>query len=70
MSLRITCSESSFHPIDSIAGRLFTNVRKTTQRGKKLIGPMIEERQRYLSEYGNEWADKPVGQFRLQTSQF
>ena len=27
---------------------------------------MIEERQRYLIEYGKQWADKPVGQPHLE----
>ena len=29
-----------------------------------LLGPVIEERRKYLNEYGTEWDDKPVG-FRL-----
>ena len=29
-------------------------------RGLKHLGPIIEERLKYLNEYGNEWAEKPV----------
>ncbi|KAF8549777.1 cytochrome P450 [Imleria badia] len=42
-----------------VAARLFTNVHQNKQRGRKLIGPIIEERQNYLNEYGDKWADKP-----------
>ena len=30
----------------------------------KLLGPIIEERQKYLDEYGAAWDDKPVRYFR------
>ncbi|KAF8555102.1 cytochrome P450 [Imleria badia] len=42
-----------------IAVRLFTNIHQCKQLGMKLIGPIIEERQKSLNEYGNERADKP-----------
>ncbi|KAF8549787.1 cytochrome P450, partial [Imleria badia] len=42
-----------------IAAQLFTNVHQNNQRGRKLLGPIIEGRQKYLNEHGNKWADKP-----------
>ncbi|KAF8123587.1 cytochrome P450 [Boletus edulis] len=37
----------------------FTNFPQWIKRGAKLLGPVIEERQKHLSEYGTEWDDKP-----------
>ncbi|KAF8435729.1 cytochrome P450 [Boletus edulis BED1] len=42
-----------------LAARLFTRVPQCIRRGAKLLGPIIEERQKYLDEYGTEWDDKP-----------
>ncbi|KAG8219264.1 cytochrome P450 [Butyriboletus roseoflavus] len=42
-----------------IAARLFTSVYQNQRRGRELLGPIIEERQKYLNECGDEWADKP-----------
>jgi hypothetical protein len=44
-----------------MAVRHFTNLIQRRQDGMKLLGPTIEERQKYLIDYGNEWTDKPVG---------
>ena len=33
---------------------------QSTARGVKLLGPIVEERQKHLNEYGAEWDDKPV----------
>ncbi|KAF8128435.1 cytochrome P450 [Boletus edulis] len=43
----------------SLASRLFTKVPQCINRGVKLLRPVIEERQKYLNEYGTEWDDKP-----------
>ena len=51
--------------MDSTASWLFTSVNQGQQRGRKLLGPMIEERRKYLKEYENNWADKPVSQTHL-----
>ncbi|KAF8446215.1 cytochrome P450 [Boletus edulis BED1] len=42
-----------------LAARLLTRVPQCIRRGAKLLGPIIEERQEYLDEYGTEWDDKP-----------
>ncbi|KAG8219260.1 cytochrome P450 [Butyriboletus roseoflavus] len=42
-----------------IAARLFTSVSQSIQRGRKLLEPIIEERRKYINEYGKEWVDKP-----------
>ena len=46
-----------------LATRFFTNIPQSTVRGVKLLGPIIEDRQKYLLEYGTEWDDKPVRSF-------
>ena len=66
-SLAVVCVRHSFQCSDRTAVRLFTNIYRDLQRGRKLLGPIIEERLRSLNEYGNEWAGKPVGQSRSQT---
>ncbi|KAN0100091.1 Cytochrome P450 [Tylopilus felleus] len=43
----------------SLATRLITGVPRSIMRGVKLLGPIIEERRKYLNEYGAEWDDKP-----------
>ncbi|KAF8549327.1 cytochrome P450 [Imleria badia] len=47
-----------FQHVDRLAAR-FTNVPRGIARGMKLLGPIIEERQRYVNEYGTMWDDKP-----------
>jgi cytochrome P450 len=42
-----------------MAVRYFTNVIRSRQHGMKFLGPTIEARRKYLTDYGNEWADKP-----------
>ncbi|KAG9308976.1 cytochrome P450 [Chiua virens] len=42
-----------------LAMRLFTKLNQAKQRGRKLLGPVIKERQQRLSEYGDQWTDKP-----------
>ncbi|KAF8524847.1 cytochrome P450 [Hysterangium stoloniferum] len=42
-----------------LAGRLFTNVPRAIDTGLKHLGPMIEERQRNIDEYGFDYPDKP-----------
>ncbi|KAF9233836.1 cytochrome P450 [Melanogaster broomeanus] len=36
-----------------------TTASASARRGMKLLCPIIEERQKYLDEYGTTWADKP-----------
>ncbi|KAG9308977.1 cytochrome P450 [Chiua virens] len=43
----------------SLVVRLFTRLNQAKQRGRKLLGPVIKERQQRLSKYGDQWADKP-----------
>ncbi|KAF8549790.1 cytochrome P450 [Imleria badia] len=43
----------------SLCTRLFTKVPQVITRGMKLLGPIIEERQKYLNEYKTAWDDKP-----------
>ncbi|KAG9310694.1 hypothetical protein JVU11DRAFT_9288 [Chiua virens] len=38
---------------------LFTRLNRAKQRIRELLGPVIEERQPCLSEYGDQWTDKP-----------
>ncbi|KAG9308978.1 cytochrome P450 [Chiua virens] len=45
--------------IRPLASRFLTNVPQCIARGARLLRPIIEERQRYLSEYGIDWDDKP-----------
>lgn len=54
------CPNYGFECSDSLAVRLFTRITQSNQLGRKLLGPIIEERQNYLKEYGDQWADKPV----------
>ncbi|KAH7906708.1 cytochrome P450 [Hygrophoropsis aurantiaca] len=42
-----------------LVGKLFTNVPAGTRRAEKHLRPIIEERQRFIDEYGRDWADKP-----------
>ncbi|KIJ05361.1 hypothetical protein PAXINDRAFT_93577, partial [Paxillus involutus ATCC 200175] len=42
-----------------LVARFMTNVPRSTRRGMKHLGPIIEERQKHLKEYGRDWADKP-----------
>ncbi|KAF9244149.1 cytochrome P450 [Melanogaster broomeanus] len=43
----------------NLVARFLTSVPESTRRGVKHLGPIIEERQKYLAENGNVWADKP-----------
>jgi len=40
-------------------GRLLTNVPTQIRRGLKHMVPVIEDRQRYIGEYGKNWDSKP-----------
>ncbi|KAI9569395.1 cytochrome P450 [Boletus coccyginus] len=42
-----------------LAIRFLTNVPGSIGRGVKLLSPIIEERLKYLNEYGTEWDDMP-----------
>ncbi|KAF8515018.1 cytochrome P450 [Hysterangium stoloniferum] len=42
-----------------VAGRLLTNLPKTIRLTHNHLGPMIEERQRKITEYGPDYPDKP-----------
>ncbi|KIK94712.1 hypothetical protein PAXRUDRAFT_11881 [Paxillus rubicundulus Ve08.2h10] len=42
-----------------LVARFMTNVPGSARRGMKLLGPIIEERQKHLEEYGKDWVDKP-----------
>ncbi|KAH7926847.1 cytochrome P450 [Leucogyrophana mollusca] len=42
-----------------LVAQYMTTVPASIRRGMKHLRPIIEERQRYLDEYGKEWADKP-----------
>ncbi|KAH7908171.1 cytochrome P450 [Hygrophoropsis aurantiaca] len=42
-----------------LVAKYMTTVPTSIKRGMKHLQPIIEERQRYLDEYGTEWADKP-----------
>ena len=66
-SLAVAYPRRSFQRSDRIAARCFTSINQSQQRGRKLLGPIIEERLRSLNESGDEWADKPVGQPCCQT---
>ena len=37
-----------------------TDTPGSMKRGMKHLAPIIEERLKFLEEYGNDWADKPV----------
>ncbi|PSS38092.1 hypothetical protein PHLCEN_2v72 [Hermanssonia centrifuga] len=41
------------------AGRYFTTVPKSIERGVKHIGPIISERYENMEKYGDNWEDKP-----------
>lgn len=45
---------------DRFAGRYFTTVPKSIERGVKHIGPIIRERYENMEKYGDNWQDKPV----------
>ena len=60
----VSCPGTSFLPMVSLAARFFAGfARRGTMRGLKHLGLTIEERLKYLHEYGNEWDEKPVCQF-------
>lgn len=61
-SIACPSSEPGSQLRDSFAARFFTKVVQSNERGRRLLGPIIEERKRYLDEYGDQWADKPVGE--------
>ncbi|KAH7906709.1 cytochrome P450 [Hygrophoropsis aurantiaca] len=42
-----------------LVGKFFTSVPTGTKRAEKHLRPIVEERQRFIDEYGREWADKP-----------
>ncbi|VDC00309.1 unnamed protein product [Peniophora sp. CBMAI 1063] len=42
-----------------IAGKLFTKVPSSHRKGFALMKPLIEERQRMMTTYGDKWEDRP-----------
>ncbi|KAF8546289.1 cytochrome P450, partial [Imleria badia] len=42
-----------------LAARFITNVPESIRRGITHLRPIIEERRKYLSEYGKDWTEKP-----------
>ncbi|EGN95203.1 hypothetical protein SERLA73DRAFT_77211 [Serpula lacrymans var. lacrymans S7.3] len=42
-----------------LIAKCFTCIPADIARGMNHLGPIIKERQRYLDEFGSEWADKP-----------
>ncbi|KIJ13839.1 hypothetical protein PAXINDRAFT_80343 [Paxillus involutus ATCC 200175] len=48
-------------PFYSLVARFTTSVPASTRCGIKLLGPIIEERRKYLDAYGKDCADKPNG---------
>jgi hypothetical protein len=42
-----------------IVGNILTKVPRQTQRARKHLDPIIEERYRMMEQYGNNWEDKP-----------
>ena len=60
MSLIIVYPRCRLQPLDSLAARFITNVSKNTSRGVGHLRPIIEERRKYLKEYGKDWIEKPV----------
>ena len=45
----------------SVAAYFLTGTtRRGKVRGLKHVGPIIEERLKYMNEYGNDWDGKPV----------
>jgi len=62
---RLSTESSQF--LESLAARYITNVTKNTRRGIGHLRPIIEERQRYLNEYGKDWTEKPVRLSYLRT---
>ncbi|KAG9308952.1 cytochrome P450 [Chiua virens] len=42
-----------------VAARFITNVPKNTRRGAAHLRPIVEERRKYLNEYGSDWTEKP-----------
>jgi len=44
-----------------LVARFTTSVPASTRCGIKLLGPIIEERRKYLDAYGKDCADKPNG---------
>ena len=48
-------------PMASLAAYFLTGAtRRGKARGLKHLGPIIEERLKYMNEYGNDWDGKPV----------
>ncbi|KAF9236822.1 cytochrome P450 [Melanogaster broomeanus] len=43
-----------------LVARFMTSIPGNTRRGMKHLGPIIEERQKYIEKYGNAGADKPT----------
>ena len=60
----ICLSEIPLPTCDRLAARLFMKTIESNKCGRKLLGPVIEERLSHLNEYGNQWANKPVGRPR------
>ncbi|KAH0837795.1 hypothetical protein J3R83DRAFT_5979 [Lanmaoa asiatica] len=46
--------------LDSFIALFIPNITQSTERAMKHLAPIIEERQRCLDKYGNNWVDKPV----------
>ncbi|EGN93528.1 hypothetical protein SERLA73DRAFT_97436 [Serpula lacrymans var. lacrymans S7.3] len=42
-----------------LVGRLLSKLPQSVQRGMRLLRPIIEERQKYLDDYGSDWYEKP-----------
>ena len=51
---------------DSLVAWFLKRLIHCNERARRLVGPIIEERQKFLNEYGKEWANKPVGQPHLE----
>ncbi|KAF8547706.1 cytochrome P450 [Imleria badia] len=45
--------------LDSLVARFITNVPENIRRGITHLRPIIEERRKYLNEYGKDWTEKP-----------
>jgi hypothetical protein len=44
----------------SIAVSLLTNINAQVRRGMRHLVPVIQDRQRHIDEYGQDWDNKPV----------
>ena len=65
-SVTLPVYTSVFDHNDSLITWFLTRLVHCNERARRLVGPIIEERQRCLNEYGTKWADKPVSDPRLK----